>query len=143
MKAITLSQYSVFLAHEPGTLHKFAEMMYREGLDIVALSSEVRYEAMVIKFIIEPLAQDFDMSTVSRLITKAGYTSLKTEIICIEEENSDGNIMTVSEILSKAGVNITFVYGSSAGNKHWRIYLGVDDIERALRLINTAPLRAA
>ncbi|MDR0734831.1 MAG: hypothetical protein LBG16_03980 [Elusimicrobiota bacterium] len=143
MKATTLNQYSVFLTNEAGTLHKFAEMLYREGLDIVGFSSEVRYEAMVVKFIIEPLAPDFDMSSVSRLITKAGYTSVKTEVICIEEEGRDGFIMTVGEILGKAGINITSVYGSCVGNKHGRVYLVVDHINRALQLINNAPRRAA
>jgi hypothetical protein len=141
MTAITLSQYSVFLPNEPGMLHKFAEMLYKEGLDIVGLSSEVMPEATVVKFVIEPLAQDFDMSSVSSLITKAGYTILKTEIICIEEEGRDGHIAAVSEILGKAGVNITSVYGSCAGNKHGRMYVAVDDIERALRLINNAPFK--
>ena len=143
MKAITLSQYSVFLTNEPGTLHKFAEMLYREGLDIIGFSSEIRYEAMVVKFIIEPRAQDFDISSVSGLITKAGYASVKTEVICIEEEGRDGFIMTVSEILGKAGINITSVYGSCAGNKHVRVYIAVDNIERAMQLINNAPRRTA
>ena len=45
-------QYSVFLVNEPGSLERFSKMIADAGLDIVGISSDVRYESAVVKFVI-------------------------------------------------------------------------------------------
>ena len=139
MKVNIISQYSVFLPNEPGALEKFAAMLYAAGLDIAGLSSDIRYEAAVVKFVVEPMVEAMDPQEISRIITKAGYTSVKTEVICVEEEARPGSVLFVSKILGAAGINITSIYGSYAGDKHGRMFLVVDNVERALQLLNAAP----
>jgi len=143
MKVSTISQYSVFLPNEPGALEKFAAVLYNAGLDIEGLSSDIRYEAAVVKFVVGPMAEAINSQDINRIITKAGYTSVKTEVICVEKEGCHGAVLGVSKILGAAGINITSIYGSFAGNKHGRVFLVVDNVERALQLLSSANYNGA
>lgn len=136
MKVSIVSQYSVFLPNEPGALKKFAQVLHNEGLCITGLMSEVRYEAAVVRFVVESMGEG--EKPVSRIITQAGYTSVKTEILCVEEEGPAGSVLRVSTILDGGGINITAIYGSCDTNKHGRMYINADDLERAVQLLSAA-----
>ena len=143
MKVSVISQYNVFLANEPGSLRKFSQMLHGQGLDIVGLMADMNLDADVIKLVIESLDKTEETPPISRIITQAGYISVKTDILCVEEEGRDGLIFKVSKILESAGINITGIYGSYIGaSKHERIFLNVDDLEKAIRLLGAAAGRA-
>jgi hypothetical protein len=134
MRAKIASQYSVFLMNEPGALEKFAKIIYEAGLDIVGISSDIRYEAAVVKFITSATpGKDVDAN---RIITKAGYTCVKTDVICMEEPSSSGVMMKIGGLLAKEGVNITTIYGSSIEDAPSRLFLAVDNVERAIEVLN-------
>jgi hypothetical protein len=137
MKATIVSQYSVFLVNKPGALEKFAKLIYESGLDIVGISSDIRYEAAVVKFVtVNPKKVDVDAS---QIITKAGYTSVKTDVICLEEASRAGLMMYIGAMLGKAGINITTIYGSSIEDASSRLFIVVDDLENAIEILNNAP----
>jgi len=138
MKVSIVSQYSVFLPNEHGALQKFAQILYDKGLDITGLMAEVRYEAAVVRFVVESIHKDSGDLPVSRIITQAGYTSVKTDILCVEEEGQAGAVLQVSKILGGGGINITAIYGSCDGNKRGRMYINADNLERAIQLLNVA-----
>ncbi|MDR0953460.1 MAG: ACT domain-containing protein [Elusimicrobiota bacterium] len=132
MKVSKVNQYSVFLLNEPGALKEFTEILVKEGLDIIALSSDIRYEAAIIKFI----TKDFSEIDTSRIIIKFGYTSVKAEVICIEVKSKPGVIHKISSALSGQGINILTIYGSAIEGVDSRILISVDNIEKALKVLN-------
>lgn len=134
MKATVVSQYSVFLINEAGALKKLAQIIEGAGLDITGLSSDVRYEAAVVKFVTSGSAQ----AETSRLITQAGYTSVKTDVICVEVISKPGIMARLGDLLGGKGINITTIYGSAVEGELSRVFLVVDNIEAALEVLTAA-----
>ncbi len=79
-----VKQYSVFLINEPGALKNFTELFVRENVDIIAMAQDVRYDAAVVR-----LAVMHDKG-ISHVLTKAGFTSVKTDAICLDMPNRGG-----------------------------------------------------
>jgi len=129
-------QYSVFLVNEPGSLEKFSKMIADAGLDIVGISSDVRYESAVVKFVI---AGEQDVNLPS-LIAKNGYTAIRTDAICIQAKNQVGFLFQLSKLLGENKININNIYSAAVEDTQARIYLVVDDLEKAYSLIENANL---
>jgi len=129
-----IKQYSVFLANEPGALKNFTELFVRSGINIMAISQDVRYDAAVVRIAVE--TQDSD--EISHAITKAGFTTVKTDAIAIEIENKIGVLRDVAATLAGDGINIIAVYGSVPDNASSLIVLVVNDIPRAVAALEKA-----
>lgn len=129
-------QYSVFLVNEPGSLERFSKMIADAGLDIVGISSDVRYESAVVKFVI---AGEKDINLPS-LIAKNGYTAIRTDAICIQAQNRVGFLFLLSKLLGEHKININNIYSAAVEDTQARIFLVVDDLEKAYSLIEQANL---
>ena len=129
-----IKQYSVFLINEPGALQNFADLFVRENVDIIAMAQDVRYDAAVVRVAVE---QD---SGVSHALTKAGFTSVKTDAICLDIPNRVGILRDIGRILAGQGINITTIYGTAnrGGNTRWIIV--VNDITKALNALENSGL---
>ena len=135
-KVSKVIQYSVFLVNEPGSLEKFSKMIADAGLDIVGISSDVRYESAVVKFVIAG-NEDINLSS---LIAKNGYTAIRTDAICIQARNRVGFLFQLSKLLGENKININNIYSAAVQDTQARIFLVVDDLEKAYSLIKEADL---
>lgn len=132
--AVTLvKQYSVFLTNAPGVLKSFADLFVKEGVDILALSEDVRYDAAIMRF-----AVTYE-TDISHLLTQAGFTSVKTDAICIDAPNRMGLVRDIGAVMAKVNVNITSIYGTGSGNVS-RWVLVVNNINRALDALEESGL---
>ncbi len=131
-----VKQYSVFLLNEPGALKNFAELFVREGVDIIAMAQDVRYDAAVVRLAVQ---QD---KGISHALTKAGFTSVKTDAICLDMPNRIGILRDIGTVLSNHDINITTIYGASGveGNTRWIVV--VNDITKALNALESSGLFA-
>ena len=129
-----IKQYSVFLANEPGALKNFTELFARAGINIMAVSQDVRYDAAVVRVAVE--TQDSD--EISHAITKAGFTTVKTDAVSIDIENKVGVLRDVAAVLANEGINIISIYGSVPDGGSSLIVLVVNDIPRAVAALEKA-----
>ncbi len=129
-----VKQYSVFLINEPGALKNFTELFVRENVDIIAMAQDVRYDAAVVR-----LAVQHDKG-ISHVLTKAGFTSVKTDAICLDIPNRVGILRDVGAVMASHGINITTFYGTAdtAGVTRWIIV--VNDITKALNALENSGL---
>ena len=134
MKLSKVNQYSVFLINEPGALEKFANLLCSADLDISGLSSDVRYEAAVVKFVLSD--GERDKHEVLNLMTRGGYTAVRTEAISVEVESRPGVMAQLGATLFRHKINITTIFGSAFTGAPSRIYLVVDDIDKALKVLS-------
>jgi hypothetical protein len=111
-------------------------MIADAGLDIVGISSDVRYESAVVKFVI---AGEQDVNLPS-LIAKNGYTAIRTDAICIQAKNRVGFLFQLSKLLGEHKININNIYSAAVEDTQARIFLVVDDLEKACSLIEKADL---
>lgn len=128
-----VKQYSIFLVNEPGELTKFANLFIQENIDIIAMSQDVRYDAAVVRLAIR------HEDEISHALTKSGFTSVKTDAICLDLPNRVGLIHDLGEVLASKNINITTIYGTSIGeNTRW--VLVVNDIPQALNVLEASKL---
>ena len=132
MSINVVKQYSVFLINEPGALKNFAELFVRENVDVIAISQDVRYDAAVVRLTVK-----YDQE-ISHALTKAGFTSVKTDAICIDTPNRVGLLRDIGAVLSSHGINITTIYGtaSTGPNSCWIVV--VNDISKALNALESS-----
>lgn len=131
-----VKQYSVFLINEPGALKSFAELFVRENVDIIAMAQDVRYDAAVVRLAVEQ-GQD---KGISHVLTKAGFTSVKTDAICLDMPNRVGILRDIGEVLSNHGINITTIYGTVGTGGVTRWIIVVNDITKALNALENSGL---
>ncbi len=103
MALSVVKQYSVFLVNEPGTLKSIAEILLREKVNIIAMSQGVHYDAATFRLAITHEHE------ISHILTRAGFTSVKTEAICIETKDRPGLVYDISSVLTKQGMNISTI----------------------------------
>ncbi|WP_428898099.1 hypothetical protein Dip518_000290 [Parelusimicrobium proximum] len=124
-----IKQYSVFLMNEPGTLNNFSGLFAKESVDVVAISQDVRYDAAVVRVAVE------DKEEISQAITKAGFTSVKTDVICVDMPQAKNAVMTISDVLGKEGINISTIYGAAVADGSCRFIVVVNDIVKAAQAL--------
>lgn len=129
-----VKQYSVFLINEPGALKNFTELFVRENADIIAMAQDVRYDAAVVRLAVE---QD---KGISHALTKAGFTSVKTDAICLDMPNRVGILRDIGAVLSNHGINITTIYGTAGAGGFSRWIIVVNDITKALNALENSGL---
>ena len=125
MSISIVKQYSVFLVNEPGSLKNFADLLVRENISTIALSQGVRYDAAVFR-----LAVKYDQE-LSHALTKAGFTSVKTDALCIDSPDRIGLARDIGAVLFKYHINITAIYGAAQENGLSRFIVVVNDISKA------------
>lgn len=132
MSINVVKQYSVFLINEPGALKNFAELFVRENVDVIAISQDVRYDAAVVRLTVK-----YDQE-ISHALTKAGFTSVKTDAICIDTLNRVGLLRDIGAVLSSHGINITTIYGTASTGPNSRWIVVVNDITKALNALESS-----
>lgn len=134
MPVTIVKQYSVFLVNEPGSLKNFAELLVRENISTIALSQGVRYDAAVFR-----LAVKYDQE-LSHALTKAGFTSVKTDALCIDATDRVGLARDIGAVLFNNHINITAIYGAAQENGQSRWIVVVNDISKALTALEESGL---
>ena len=129
-----VKQYSVFLVNEPGTLKSIAEILMRENVNIIAMTQGVHYDAATFR-----LAITHDQE-ISHILTRAGFTSVKTEAICIDTKDRPGLVLDISSTLTKHGINIATIYGSVTADGQSRWIAIVNNMTKALNALEESGL---
>lgn len=134
MAISVVKQYSVFLVNEPGALKKFADLFVRERVSLIAISQDVRFDAAVLRVAVNYNAE------ISHALTKAGFTSVKTDAICIDAVDRVGLARDIGDVLHKKNINITTIYGASCGDGRTRFIVVVSHITEALSALESSGL---
>ncbi|MCQ2410020.1 MAG: ACT domain-containing protein [Elusimicrobiaceae bacterium] len=134
MALSVVKQYSVILVNEPGALKNFAELLKRENVNMIALSQGVHYDAATFRLAITHNQE------ISHLLTRAGFTSVKTEAICIETNDRPGLVYDISSVLTEHDINIATVYGAVTSEGRIRLVAVVNNITKALNALEASGL---
>ncbi len=132
MSISVVKQYSVFLVNEPGALKNFAELFVKEKVNIVAIAQDVRFDAAVVRVSV-PYNTDIGHS-----LTKAGFTNVKTDAICVDTLDRVGIVHDIGSVLHKNNINITSIYGSGIGTGRTRFVVVVSNITQALSALEAS-----
>ena len=134
MSISVVKQYSVFLVNEPGSLKNFSELLVREKINIIALSQGARYDASILRLAVKREDE------LSHALTKAGFTSVKTDALCIDVKDYLGLAHDIGSVLCENGINISSIYGSVTDEGKTRWIVVVNDITKALNALEKSGL---
>ena len=134
MAITVVKQYSVFLTNEPGALKNFSDLFVQEHVSLLAISSDVRFDAAVVRVAIKYNEE------VGHALTKGGFTNVKTDAICIDTPDRVGIARDIGNVMHQHNLNITSIYGATSTDGHARFIIVVNDIAKALNALESSGL---
>lgn len=135
MKVEKIKQFSVFMPNKPGALSRLVTLFAEKGVNILGIASEVSAESGLVRI---ALANDSDASSI---LSKAGFSSVETQILAVELDDQPGQLLRIADALAQGKINITTVYGtSSPGAATSRILIAVQNTDKALELLEAMAL---
>lgn len=125
-----VNQISIYLENRPGTLAEIAQTLSARKINIEAFMVSEAVDYAVVRMIVS------DADQAIHLLGDRGLLVIENAILCLSIKNRTGQLVRISERLSKAKVNIHYAYGSagSKGSKGF-LFLRVSNIERAQKVL--------
>jgi len=128
-----IKQVSVFIENQPGRLVAMLEALKNNGVDIRAFSISDTADFGIVRMILA------DPSKGVEALRQAGFTSRQDWILTSEIPDRPGGLLqTVAEPLSKAGLNIKYLYFYiEAASGKSMVVIKVDDPEKAEKVLKS------
>ena len=121
-----VTQFCVGLENKPGTLAKFCAMLSKASVNIEAVFASEDAECNWVHLIASP------DSKAERALNEAGYHFFTEKVLIVMLDNQPGELERVASALGSAGVNISYIYGSSGvEGSAFTLVVSADDLETA------------
>jgi len=120
------TQFCVGLENKPGTLAELCGALRQAGVNIDALFVCEDEEGCWVNLIATPTSGARDV------LTEKHYNYYAEEVLGLMAENRPGELERIATRLGQAGININYVYGSTAGQAPFLLVMHVSDLKRAL-----------
>ena len=128
-----VQQLTLFLENRPGILADLCAHLCDRGVNVRAIMTLESSSTGTVRVVLDKP----DEAKV--LLSEVDVSHSTTECLAVQMPNYPGGLAEVARLLSLAGVNIDYLYGSStAGSTTALGVFGVSDLERALSQLNRA-----
>ena len=129
LKCERVEQITVFLENRPGILADLCAHLSERGVDIKAISTIDNRDTGTVRLVVE------QPGSAKEVLSEAGVAHSSTDCLAIEMPNNPGGFARIARGLSRAGININYIYASGLpGSGSALGIFGVSDLERALSL---------
>ena len=125
-----LAQYAVAVKNEPGQLHKIAQALADEGINIQGLVTETMGEVGCVRFLAEKSPK------IKRCMEELGASAIEDPVLTVLLQNRSGELARLAKLLADAEVNVKSAYASAGDGEHARLILSADQPEKARRVIS-------
>lgn len=125
---MVIKQLSVFLQNEQGRLEEVTDILYKQGINISALSIAETAEYGILRMIVS------DIEKASAALRNESFSVRSSDVLCVETPDIPGELHKKIKLLSNAGINLSYMYGYSNGGTA-RLIMKVSDPEKALHLL--------
>lgn len=120
-------QLTLFLENRPGILADLCAHLCDGGVNVRAMMTLESTDAGTVRIVVDKPDKAREM------LSAAAVAHTTAECLAVLMPNYPGGLAEVARVLSLAGVNINYIYGSStAGSTTALGIFGVSDLERAL-----------
>lgn len=128
-----VKQISVFIENQPGKLADFAELLGREGIDLVALSIADTTNFGILRCIV------CDWERAEKVMTESGYTARVTDVLAVSVPDRPGGMAAAIRALTDAGISIEYLYSfvRTAGSNALLIFR-VEELEKASSVLKAS-----
>jgi len=130
---VYVQQISVFIENQPGKLAEFAELLAKEGIDLVALSIADTTNFGILRCIV------CDYERAAKAIQDAGYTARVTEVLAVSVPDKPGGMASAVRALTDANISIEYLYSfvRTAGSNALLIFR-VEELDRAAKVLQAS-----
>jgi hypothetical protein len=97
-------QISIFLENKAGRLSEVTRIFEQGRINIRALSLADTSDFGILRLIVD------DNEKAKRLLKENGFTVRSTEVVAVEVQDQPGGLHQILTTLSKAGVNVEYMY---------------------------------
>ncbi len=133
-----VKEFTVLLEDGPSALGSVCQALAERRVNILALQSFPIRGKTVTRFIVD------DPLTAKTVLVNEGLTHVETEIVHAKLTHRPGKIARVASRLGEANININYAYcGLEPGTNAPLVFLGVSDVEGAVRIIERSAAHAA
>lgn len=121
-------QISTLLVNKPGTLARVCSALKRNKVNILAISIENMVDSCVLHTVVDNTDAGIEA------IKKIGLPVVLTPVLVLTLTDRPGALGEVAGKLTKAGVNIEYVYGSGVSGKGLVVFR-VSDVNKAAKAV--------
>jgi len=126
-----VKQISVFIENQPGKLSDFADLLGREGIDLIALSIADTTNFGILRCIVH------DHERAEQMINKAGYTARVTDVLAVSVPDEPGGMAKAIRVLTDAGISIEYLYSFVRNAKDSALLIfRVEELDRAVKVLS-------
>ena len=120
-------QLTLVLENRPGILADLCAHLCDRGVNVRAMMTLESTDTGTVRIVVDKPDEAME------LLSEAGVAHSTAECLAVQMPNYPGGLAEVARMLSLAGVNIDYIYGSStSGSGTALCVFGVSDLERAL-----------
>ncbi len=129
-----VTQLSVFLVNEPGTLADVCDALASANINIYGLTISDTVDHAVVRLVVS------DTRRALHLFEERGVLVVENEVIMFDNSNKPGALSAIARKLSKAKINIDSAYlATSPSSRKGLLILRVGNPKKALALLTAAP----
>lgn len=99
-----VEQISIFLENKPGGLENVTRILRDANINIRTLAVADTSDFGIVRLIVDQVAD------ANRVLKENGYTVSRTTVVAVEVPDQPGGLHSILEVLSKAGINIEYMY---------------------------------
>lgn len=133
-----VNQISIFLENKAGRLCEVTRILGVNNVNIRALTLADTADFGILRLIVN------DTDKANRLLKDNGFTVAITEVIAVEVEDRPGGLSKILDILSKAGINVEYMYAFVERSQDNAVLIfRFDDqyIDKAISVLQSASVR--
>lgn len=101
-----ISQISVFLENNPGTLRAMTELIGQGGIDLLALSIADTQSFGIVRMIVHSDQIDLAM----KLLKEGGYIAKINHVICASVPDRPLGLSELLAVIERAGLSVEYMY---------------------------------
>jgi hypothetical protein len=125
-----VTQLSVFLANEPGTLAAVCDELAAQKVNLYALSISDTVDHAVVRMVVS------DPRKTTHLLEERGVLVVENKVLMIENSNKPGAFSKIAAAHGKGKVNIEYAYfATGPGEKMGLLILRPSDTKKALKVL--------
>ncbi len=129
-KATKVKQLQVTLSNKVGLLSEVAAAIAAAKVNITAICGYEMENNALFMITTESSAR------AKKALAPMGGTITEVDVIAIEMANKAGQLMKIARRIADAGININYIYGTSAAGKTGTCIVKTADDKKAIKLIN-------
>ncbi len=127
---MAIRQISVFLENKPGQLNKMTDVLAKAGITLRAMSLAETKDFGIVRIIVD------DVLETMTVLKEHNYISSMTPVLAVEIPDVVGGLNKALDVLTKAKVNLEYMYSVFAGTANEKAYM-------IMRVENAAKAEAA